>query len=189
MSNSVDNRVESMEFDNAQFERNVSQSLETLKHLDKSLDGLTNSSKRFDGVSFEDVANQISSLANRFTLGGRIIQKVFDDIAEGIVNVAHKMTNFSTQNITAGWEKYAEKTTSVQTIMSATGQSIEEVSEQLNRLNRFTDETSYNFTDMTSNIAKFTSQGISLDTAVTQMQGIATWAASAGQNAQASIHR
>ena len=186
MSNSVDNRVVSMEFDNAKFERNVSQSLETLKHLDKSLDGLTNSSKRFDGVSFEDVANQISSLANRFTLGGRIIQKVFDEIAEGVVNVGKKMLNFSTDNMTAGWDKYAEKTTSVQTIMSATGQSIDYVSEQLERLNRFTDETSYSFTDMTSNIAKFTSQGIDLDVAVTQMQGIATWAASAGQNAQAA---
>lgn len=186
MSNSVDNRVVSMEFDNAQFERNVAQSLETLKHLDKSLDGLTDSSKKFDGVSFEDVANQIDSLANRFTFFGTLTRKVFEDISEGIINLAHKMSNFSTENITAGWEKYAEKTTSVQTIMSATGQSIDYVTEQLDRLNRFTDETSYNFTDMTSNIAKFTSQGINLDTAVTQMQGIATWAASAGQNAQSA---
>ena len=53
MSSSVDNRVVSMEFDNAQFERNVKESLDTLKHLDKSLDGLSDSSKRFDGVSFE----------------------------------------------------------------------------------------------------------------------------------------
>lgn len=187
MSNSVDNRVVSMEFDNAKFERNVAQSLDTLKHLDKSLDGLTNSSKKFDGVSFEDLANSIDSIANRFTLMGRITQKVFDEIASGIVNLGKKMVNdFSIEPVTAGWDKYAEKTTSVQTIMNATGESIEFVEEQLGRLNRFTDETSYNFSDMTSNIAKFTSQGIELDTAVTQMQGIATWAASAGQNAQAA---
>ena len=187
MSNSVDNRVVSMEFDNAKFERNVAQSLDTLKHLDKSLDGLTNSSKKFDGVSFEDLANSIDSIASRFTLMGRITQKVFDEIASGIVNLGKKMVNdFAIEPVTAGWDKYAEKTTSVQTIMNATGESIEFVEEQLGRLNRFTDETSYNFSDMTSNIAKFTSQGIELDTAVTQMQGIATWAASAGQNAQAA---
>lgn len=187
MSNSVDNRVVSMEFDNAKFERNVAQSLDTLKHLDKSLDGLTNSSKKFDGVSFEDLANSIDSIASRFTLMGRITQKVFDEIASGIVNLGKKMVNdFAIEPVTSGWDKYAEKTTSVQTIMNATGESIEFVEEQLGRLNRFTDETSYNFSDMTSNIAKFTSQGIELDTAVTQMQGIATWAASAGQNAQAA---
>lgn len=187
MSNSVDNRVVSMEFDNAKFERNVAQSLETLKHLDKSLDGLTDSSKKFDGVSFEDLANSIDSIANRFTLMGRIAQKVFDEIASGIVNLGKKMvSDFAIEPVTSGWDKYGEKTTSVQTIMNATGESIEFVEEQLGRLNRFTDETSYNFSDMTSNIAKFTSQGIGLDTAVTQMQGIATWAASAGQNAQAA---
>ena len=187
MSNSVDNRVVSMEFDNAKFERNVAQSLDTLKHLDKTLDGLTDSSKKFDGVSFEDLANSIDSIANRFTLMGRITQKVFDEIASGIVNLGKKMVNdFAIEPVASGWDKYAEKTTSVQTIMNATGESIEFVEEQLGRLNRFTDETSYNFSDMTSNIAKFTSQGIELDTAVTQMQGIATWAASAGQNAQAA---
>lgn len=186
MSNSVDNRVVSMEFDNAKFERNVAQSLDTLKHLDKSLDGLTNSSKKFDGISFEDLANSIDSIANRFTLMGRITQKVFDEIASGVVNLGKKLVSFNVDQVTSGWEKYADKTSSVQTIMSATGREIEYVEEQLDRLNRFTDETSFSFTDMTSNIAKFTSQGIELDEAVTSMQGIATWAASAGQNAQAA---
>ena len=187
MSNSVDNRVVSMEFDNAKFERNVAQSLDTLKHLDKSLDGLVDSSKKFDGVSFEDVANSIDALASKFTLFGSITRKVFDSIADGVVDLGKKMINsFAIEPVTSGWQKYAEKTTSVQTIMSATGKEIEYVEEQLDRLNRFTDETSYSFTDMTSNIAKFTSQGIDLDTAVTQMQGIATWAASAGQNAESA---
>ena len=186
MSNSVDNRVVSMEFDNAKFERNVAQSLDTLKHLDKSLDGLVDSSKKFDGVSFEDLANSIDSIASKFTLMGRITMRVFDEIADGIVNLGKKMLSFNIDQISSGWDKYADKTTSVQTIMNATGKDIDYVSTQLERLNRFTDETSYSFTDMTSNIAKFTSQGIDLDTAVTQMQGIATWAASAGQNAQAA---
>ena len=186
MSNTVDNRVVSMEFDNAKFEKNVETSLNTLKHLDQSLDSLTNGSKAFDGVSFENLANQIDNIASRFTLMGRITMKVFDEIAGGIVNLGKKIVSFNTDQLESGWGKYADKTTSVQTIMSATGMTIEDVSAQLERLNRFTDETSYSFTEMTSNIAKFTSQGIGLETAVTQMQGIATWAASAGQDAQAA---
>lgn len=184
MSNSVDNRVVSMEFDNAKFERNVAQSLDTLKHLDKSLDGLVDSSKKFDGVSFEDLANSIDSIASKFTLMGRITMRVFDEIADGIVNLGKKLLDFNIDQVSSGWEKYADKTEAVQTIMSATGKDIDYVSEQLRRLNRFTDETSYSFTDMTGNIAKFTSQGIDLESAITQMQGIATWAASAGRNAQ-----
>ena len=87
MSNSVDNRVVSMEFDNAKFEKNVETSLNTLKHLDKSLEDLTQSSRGFDGVSFENLANSIDSIANKFTLMGRITMKVFDEIAGGIVDL------------------------------------------------------------------------------------------------------
>ena len=69
----------------------------------------------------------------------------------------------------------------MQTIISATGQSIEEVNEQLDKLNWFTDETSYNFVDMVGNIGKFTSMGIDLEKSVTAMMGIANWAAVSGQ--------
>ena len=67
-----------------------------------------------------------------------------------------------------------------------TGSQMDYVSEQLQRLNWFTDETSYSFTDMTSNIGKFTSQGQSLSSSVVAMEGIAVWAAKSGQNAQAA---
>ena len=66
------------------------------------------------------------------------------------------------------------------------GSQMEYINDQLNRLNWFTDETSYNFTDMTSNIGKFTAQGQSLSTSVRAMEGIATWAAASGQNAQSA---
>ena len=104
MSNTVDNRVVSMEFDNAKFEKNVATSLETLKHLDSSLNGLVDSSKKFDGVSFEDLADKIDSLANRFTLMGRIVLKVYDEIAQGIVDVGKKIVSFNTDQLVSGWE-------------------------------------------------------------------------------------
>ena len=89
----------------------------------------------------------------------------------------------------AGWSKYADKTSAVQTIMSATakdftdtGEQMEYVNEQLDKLNWFTDETSYKFLDMVSNIGKFTSNNIPLDKSVTAMEGISTWAAKSGAN-------
>ncbi len=87
------------------------------------------------------------------------------------------MASLSIDQVTSGFAKYEEKATAVQTIMNATGKSIDEVNEQLEKLNWFTDETSYSFTDMVSNIGKFTSNGVDLGGAVTAMMGIANWAA------------
>ena len=60
---------------------------------------------------------------------------------------------------------------------------MEAINTQLDKLNWFTDETSYNFTDMADNIGKFTAAGRDLDESVNAMMGIATWAALSGQNA------
>ena len=67
---------------------------------------------------------------------------------------------------------------------SDTGEQMEYVNGQLNKLNWFTDETSYSFLDMVNNIGKFTSNGVKLDDAVTSMEGISTWAAISGANVQ-----
>lgn len=62
------------------------------------------------------------------------------------------------------------------------GKQMEYVDAQLSKLNWFTDETSYAFLDMVSNIGKFTSNNIGLNESVTAMQGIATWAGISGAN-------
>jgi hypothetical protein len=58
------------------------------------------------------------------------------------------------------------------------------VNAQLDKLNWYTDETSYNLVDMTSNIGKFTAAGINLQDATNAMMGIASWAAISGANVQ-----
>ena len=63
------------------------------------------------------------------------------------------------------------------------GSQMDYVNEQMEKLNWFTDETSYNFTDMAGNIGKFTANNIPLSQATTAMEGIATWAAASGQSA------
>lgn len=61
---------------------------------------------------------------------------------------------------------------------------MEFVNKQMEKLNWFTDETSYNLVDMTSNIGKFTAAGIGLEDATNAMMGIASWAAISGANTQ-----
>jgi hypothetical protein len=104
-----------------------------------------------------------------------------------MVNAGKQMVKSLTIDpVMAGFTKYEQKTNSVKTIMNATGLSLEKVNEELNSLQWFADETSYSFTDMVSNIGKFTGQGIDLKTSVTAMKGIANWAALSGQNAESA---
>ena len=193
MSREVDERVVSMQFDNKQFETNVATTMSTLDKLEaklnfkgasKALDELDASAKNVD---LSHMGNAVESIEVKFSAMSvaaiaainRIVNKAFD-AGEQLIK------NLSIDQITAGWTKYADKTTAVQTILAATGESMEYVNEQLSKMNWFTDETSFNFTDMTSNVGKFTSAGVDLDQAVLAMQGIAAEAALSGQNAESA---
>ena len=182
-NNTVDTRVVRMEFDNKQFEKNVKQTSKSLDNLKQNLD--------FKGVgdSIDKVKVKISAL--------QVVATTF------VVNLTNKLITLGTtlvkslsvDNISAGWAKFGEKTTSVATMMAQkiriAGQEITNlaektavVNEQLELLTWFSDETSYSFTDMVNNVGKFTAAGQDLDKSVKAMEGIATWAALSGQNAQ-----
>ena len=197
---SIDERIVKMQFDNANFEKNVGTSLGTIDKLKKSLD-FSDSTKSLNQLedsvkhfSLDDIGRSIDSLAEKFNwsnifkmgLLGEVTSRLVSTVegALGRIKGALQLESLDPiGNMLAGWSKYADKTESVATIMAATGKSMEYVSEQLDKLNYFTDETSYNFTDMTSNIGKFTANGIELEAATSAMEGIATWAARSGQNA------
>ena len=208
MSTTIDQKVVEMQFDNAQFEGNVQTSLSTLDKLKKALhfeeaaDGLDAIGKSVSNIQFDDMANGLDNVGSHFSALDAIAFGFFSKIGGMAADFASKLTNMATsmtaiQQAGEGWNKYADKTTSVQTIMAATakdigtkfadeGEQMEYVNEQLNKLNWFSDETSYSLTDMTNNVGKFTSNGVELETAATAMQGIATWAAISGQNTQSA---
>lgn len=189
MSKSIDEKIVEMRFDNSDFEKNVKESMSTLDKLKAKLEfkgakhGIEEVAEASEKLDFKNTADGIEKVALKFDAMYRIASKVFDKLTDQAINLVKSM---SVDNIISGFNKYEEKTQAVQTIMAATGKSIDEVNEQLELLAWFTDETSYSFTDMVSNIGKFTSSGVALESAVASMQGIATWAAISGQNAQAA---
>lgn len=199
MSNTIDQRVVQMQFDNAQFERETRKSMGTIEQLTQKLNLL---GTKTDTVGDFKMDKSTSSMAgfgeavnNVYLKFSKLEAVMFGFLSNIGANLASKTTAFikslSIDQVTAGWDKYAQKTAAVQTIMSATakqfddtGKQMSYVNEQLDKLNWFTDETSYNFVDMVDNIGKFTNSNIPLDKAVTSMEGIATWAAASGANAQ-----
>jgi phage-related protein len=189
LSKNVDERVVEMSFDNARFEKNASETLSTLDKLKEKLN-FEGAVKGFDkledaigDVSFDGLNGGIENTSSKFSALEAVALGALMNIGSQIESTAQKLVSSLTiDQISAGWSKYEQKTSSVQTIMNSTGKSMEEVNEQLDKLNWYTDETSYNFLDMVSNIGKFTSNSVELGTAVTAMQGIANWAALSGAN-------
>lgn len=200
MSTTIDERVVEMRFENKDFERNVSTSLGTIEKLKKSLDfsdstkSVESFGKSLGNLSFDGISNTLSAINEKISAGGAlalgVISKIGSALTEHILGNLNKISSAlkldtldAINNMVSGWNKYADKTTGVATIMAATGESIETVNAQLEKLNYFTDETSYDFADMVNNIGKFTSNGIKLEEASVAMEGISTWAALSGQNA------
>ena len=182
MSDELDKRVVRMEFDNSKFEKNVKQSQETLKKLDEQLE-FKDGSKGIEKVE--------ASLSHFQIVAFAVINRVTNKIIDLGVNFVKAL---SVDNISAGWTKFGQKVTSVATlaaqkikmsgkVIEDTSEKMEAINDQLDKLNFFSDETSYNFTDMIDNIGKFTAAGRSLDESVNAMMGIANWAALSGQNA------
>jgi len=195
--NVVDSKIVELELNNSNFESNATTSLSTLEKLKKAFN-FTSSSKNFDDMNASlhkiDVNSVTNSVHNlRGALNDLKSVVAFAWIADEAIKAKNAVEGFvksvTVDQISAGFSKYGEKTSAVQTIMAATakdfadqGEQMEFVNGQLEKLNWFTDETSYNFLDMVSNIGKFTSNNVKLDDAVTSMQGISNWAAISGAN-------
>ncbi len=186
-SSTVEERIVEMRIDHDKFEAGAKKTIDILEKLDNGLKSL--GKENTDG--FDSVGRSLDKVTDRFSamgiVGDQVIRTLTNKAMDLVGQLGKVATALSVDQIGVGWGKYAEKTQGVQTIMAATakdwenqGAQIEWVNSQLEKLNLFTDETSYNFLDMVNNIGKFTSNGVKLETAVTAMEGISNWAAISG---------
>jgi len=178
----------------------------------KGFDSLSASTKSLaNSGAISSIVNGIEQINSRYSILGKVVNNVKDEIAGSLTTILTQTTSTvaslsslsqtaqeivsaaglisssvvsmtDAANMSAGWEKFGEKTRAVQTIVSQ-GFDLDEVNKQMENLLWFTDETSYNFTDMVGEIGKFTATGQGLEESVTAMEGIALWAAASGQNA------
>ena len=190
MSTTVDERIVEMKFDNKQFEENAQQSMTTLEKLKSALklDGVAKGFKDVgaaaNSVNMDGLASATETVSLKFSAMEIAAITALQNITNKAIDTGLQLVKSVTvDQVAAGFSKFGEKTQSVGTLISQ-GFNLSEVNDQLEKLNWFTDETSYNFVDMVGNIGKFTASGQSLDDSVESMMGIANWAALSGQNAQ-----
>lgn len=184
-----------MQFNNKQFENGVRTSLSSLKNLknglnmDESVKGLNALEKAGRGFNLAPMANAVESVSIKFSALQVVAFTALQNITNSAINTGKQLIKSLTVDpIKQGFDEYELKMGSIQTIMAGTGESLETVSGYLDKLNSYADRTIYSFSDMTSNIGKFTNAGVNLDRSVAAIQGISNAAALAGANSTNASH-
>ena len=114
--------------------------------------------------------------------------------ATALANITNKAVNAGTallksltlDPITSGFGEYELKMDSIKTILANTAQhgtTLDDVNKALNELNKYSDETIYNFAQMTDNIGKATAAGVGLEDSVAFVKGMSNAAAVFGVDA------
>lgn len=193
MSNTIDERVVEMRFNNRQFETNVQTSIRTLDNLKKglNLEGAAKSLSALDKVgksfSLAGIAEGVDRISSKFTALGIIGVTALANITNSVVNAGKQLVSSLTIDpVKTGLEEYETKMNAITTILTNTkskGTTLTDVNKTLSELNEYSDKTIYNFAEMTRNIGTFTAAGVGLKTSATSIKGIANLAAGSGSSA------
>lgn len=188
MSQEVDSRVVEMRFDNANFEKNTKQTISTIDRLIEKLqfEGAEKGFEKLDAaakdVDFAAMQTSLDRLESKFSSLNIVATTALVNITNKFVDAGEKLVkSLSIDQVASGWDKYTEKTSNVQTIMNATGKSIDQVNGYLNKLMWYSDETSYSFSEMTSALSQMTAAGGNIDKMIPMIMGIANATADAGK--------
>lgn len=190
MSTEIENRVVQLEMNNKSLEKNSKQSIKTLEKLDKALE-FKNGRKSFEDVekaaekcNFEPLLKAADTVSTRFSTMGIIGVRALERITDKALDAgAALVKSLTIDQITAGYSKYEQKTSSVQTLVNSTGLSVKEINRYLDQLMWFSDETSYSFTEMVNALATMSSAGGDIDELIPMIQGVANATAFAGKGA------
>lgn len=190
MASSIDYRVVEAQFRNGSFEKNIQQSTKSLEAFKKALD-LDESAKSLEKLDsaagmagLKGLEQQITKVSDKFSAMGVVAFTVLQRITNAAIDTGVKLAkSLSIDQISAGWNKYEAKTSNVQTLVNATGKSVEAVNGYLDKLMMFSDETSYDFATMSASLAQMVTSGGDVDRLIPMIEGIANATSFAGKGA------
>lgn len=187
----MEKSIETFEKNVNEMSSKISDSMKTVSFAEKIEDGMDriNRSIRtiFANKAFDVLSENLDNISYKFTVLGKASLDTFSGIVQRAMEAGISISkSLSIDNVFAGLSQYNNKNNAMRTIvnsLSGADASIEKVNKQLEDLVIFTDETSYNFQDMITNMGRFTSAGVQLEDAAHAMMGIANWSAFVGKNA------
>lgn len=196
MANNIDERIVELQFDNKQFESGVKDTIKSLDDLKKGLkledvtDGFAALDKAATSVNLNPLQNGVEQVSQKFSALEIVAISALNRITNQAMATGETfIKSLTVAPIASGWDKYEQKIASVQKIMNSQADlTMEQVEAALDKINWFTDETSYDFSAMVQTLGSFASSGIELGEATEAVIGLGNAAAISGVNARDANH-
>lgn len=196
MPNNIDERIVEMRFNNKQFESGVSDTIESLDKLkkglkfDDSIKGFEELDKAAGKVDLNPIERSAQAVKMQFSALEVMAITALSRITNQAIDAGEKLVkSFTIEPIAHGFEQYESRVASVQKIInSSMDNNIDNVTAALDKIEWFTNETSYQFDAMVSALGSFTAAGIPLEKATNTIIGLANAAAISGVNAKDASH-
>jgi tape measure domain-containing protein len=190
----IDDKVVAMSFESGKFESGVNSTLSSLDKLKAALKfngaskGLEEVSANSRKIDLSHIGRSVDALTQKFSAFSVATLAIFATIAAKAVQTgAQVLKSFTLDPLISGYQEYATNLNSIQTILAnteASGATLKDVNAALLELNKYSDQTIYNFSQMAKNIGTFTAAGVDLTTSTASIKGIANLAALSGSNAE-----
>jgi tape measure domain-containing protein len=152
-------------------------------------DGFNEIEKAAGRTSLQGLTSALDSVTAKFSvLQGAASVALGNITAQATAKGAGFGKSFALGPVTQGFDEYKTNLSSIQTIMANTeGQQVsglDATNKHLEELNKYSDQTIYNFSQMAKNIGTFTAAGVDLPRATSSIKGIANLAALSGSSSQ-----
>lgn len=166
MSRSIDERVVEMRFDNDQFERGASESIETLERLKGQIDKST-SGESFEGleqaansVDFGGISENVEALARRFSALGIVGMRVLENITDSVMSVGGRLASFVTDTIVSGGVRRAMNIENAHFQLQALLNDEDRVQEVMDNAMQSVDGTAYAYDEAAKAASILTASGV-----------------------------
>lgn len=191
----IETRVVQMKFEAEQFASGIKSTLAQLAALKEGLklegakQGLEEVSNTANKFSLDGMKNHLSGIMGHFTALQVAAVTALSNIVNKATDAGLRLAkSLSIEPLMDGFREYETNLNSIQTIMANTGlkgsEGLKTVTDALEELNHYSDQTIYNFSEMAKNIGTFTAAGVKLEVATSAIKGIANLAAISGSNAE-----
>lgn len=127
----------------------------------------------------------VTAVSSKFIALTTIAVTALSNITNKAINAGTAFAkSFTIAPITDGLREYETNLQSIQTVQANTDRPLTEINKSLDQLNKYSDQTIYNFSQMARNVGTFTAAGVDLQTSVASIKGIANLAALSGSTSE-----
>ena len=175
MSKQVDERIVSMQFDNADFEKKVSQTQQSIKDLNNTINS-ADASKINDSLSH--IGDTLDTIKNRFSATGVAIATVISNITSSVMGLASKVSGFAIDSIITGGKNRALNLQKAQFSMEGLLKSSEKVERVMKDVNYGVQDTAYSLDAAANVAASLVASGVTFAETMDEIDGTSLMARS-----------